>query len=412
MTIEQSVLSQESYLVPGVVQFVPTVERILYGAGIMRTHLAAEVDRLEGKRVLLVIPRSLVDSSIVAHATAALGDRLVETFSDRLEHVPLEGVVAAADTARQSKSDCVVCLGGGSVIDTGKGLRACLAAGLTSPDALGKLMEAPTAISNSWLPQISIPTTLSGSEYTRSFSTMNTTQQVKRSYTHSACASKTILYDPNITVSTPPSLWFASGIMAIDHAVEVFCASPSHVVGDSLKLAALQTLLGNLPATHTGTGTREARLRCQVAAWQADHSPLRTQPLQPQPTALHSHALAYELSSLCNLSYSITACVTLPACLRWDAAHRPQATTRQAQLARALGFSSADKSDEESAPILADQIEEFIQQFDLPTKLHEVSVSKQDLQHIAQQFTARNAVPPGAGASTEAEVMGLLESAW
>ena len=342
----------------------------------------------------------------------ALGDRPLTLFSDRLEHVPIESVIVAADAARQQNADLIICLGGGSVIDTGKALRACLAANIDSPGVLGKFMQTPAQISDTWLPQISIPTTLSGSEYTRSFSTTDTTQQVKRSYTHSASASKTVLYDPSVTVSTPPSLWFASGIMAINHAVEVFCAMPAHIVGDSLKLASLQSLFVNLPATHTDSGTLEARLRCQVAAWQTDHSPLRAQPLQPQPVALHSHALAYELGALCNLSYGISACVTLPACLRWDATHRSHAQARQAQLARTLGFSSVDRSDSEAADTLADEIEEFIRQFNLPTTLHEVDVSKPDLKRVAQQFTARKAVPAGVGASTEAEVLTLLESAW
>ena len=403
---------QGASLPSGVVQFVPTVERILYGVGIAEAHVGAEVARLGGERVLILMPRSLERSLLAAGVRAALGTRLAGDFARPLEHVPLEGAIAAAAAARRCRADLVVALGGGSVIDTGKALRACLAAGITSPEALGTFMEHPVPPEGTWIPQVSIPTTLSGSEYTRSFSATDFTRGLKRSYTHSAVASRIILYDPVATLETPMSLWLASGVMAIDHAVEVFCGSPKHLVGDTLKLASLQELLTYLPRTLEAPEDLEARLRCQVAAWQADHSPLRAQPLAPVTVALHSHALAYELGALCRVPYGISACVTLPACLRWCAAHLPQAASRQAVLARSLGLVSPEGSDSDAAQHLADGLEALIKRLGLPTRLRDVGVAPQDLQRTAHQFTVRGAVPAGAGASTEIEVLMLLESAW
>ncbi len=129
-----------------------------------------------------------------------------------------------------------------------------------------------------FLPQLSIPTTLSGSEYTRSFSATDFTNGIKHSYTQSEVASRVIFYDPVATCDTPSALWLTSGIMAIDHAVEVFCSLPEHLVGDGLKQAALQILMEALPRTAETPSDLGARLRCQVAAWQSDHSPLRSQP--------------------------------------------------------------------------------------------------------------------------------------
>ena len=138
-------------------------------------------------------------------------------------------------------------------------------------------MERREPLAVTLIPQISIPTTLSGSEYTRSFSATDFEMGVKRSYTASAVASRVIMYDPAATLHTPMALWLSSGIMAIDHALEVLCGSPPHLVGDAMKLSALLALFTNLPRTLQAPDDLETRLRCQIAAWLADHSPIRTQ---------------------------------------------------------------------------------------------------------------------------------------
>ena len=272
--------------------------------------LGSEIDRLGAHRVLMLTARSLEDAPLMRRIIPHLGVRHAGTIAMEFEHVPLESVAAVVAAARRWSADTIVALGGGSVVDAAKAARICIAAGLISADDLGAFIEDPGPLINGLIPQLSIPTTLSGAEYTRSFSATNFTLGIKRSYTNSAAASRVIMYDPLATMDTPMRLWLASGVMAIDHAVEVFCASPPHPVGDTLKLAAVRELISNLPLTRQTPADANARVRCQIAAWMADHSPLRTHPLAPAAVALPSHALAYELGALCRVSYGIVACVS------------------------------------------------------------------------------------------------------
>jgi alcohol dehydrogenase class IV len=111
--------------------------------------------------------------------SAILGKRLAASFTTAFEHVPLEIVIEAVVVARRCDADLVIALGGGSVIDAGKAVRTCLAANLNSSRLLGSFMERREPLAITLIPQISIPTTLSGSEYTRSFSATDFEVSVK-----------------------------------------------------------------------------------------------------------------------------------------------------------------------------------------------------------------------------------------
>ena len=395
----------------GMIQFVPTVERILYGARTVDEHLESEVERLNGQRLLLLAPRSLKGQSPFQRVSAILGKRLAASFTAAFEHVPLEIVIEAVVAARRCDADLVIAMGGGSVIDAGKAVRTCLATNLNSPQLLRSFMERRVPLTAMLIPQISIPTTLSGSEYTRSFSATDFEMGVKRSYTASVVASRVIMYDPAATVHTPMALWLSSGIMAIDHALEVLCGSPPHLVGDAMKLAALRALFTNLPGTLQTPDDLETRLLCQIAAWLVDHSPMRTQSLRSASPALPSHALAYELAALCRLPYGLSACVTLPASMRWTAARGPGVLARQAQVARLLGIVPRDAPDQTASNGLIDKLQTLLTKLGLPTSFREVDIGREQLRLVASRFAQRAACLITGQAATENQVISLLEDA-
>jgi alcohol dehydrogenase class IV len=273
-------------------------------------------------------------------------------------------------------------------------------------------MERREPLAVTLIPQISIPTTLSGSEYTRSFSATDFEVGVKRSYTASAVASRVIMYDPTATVHTPMALWLSSGIMAIDHALEVLCGSPPHMVGDAMKLSALLALFTNLPRTLQAPDDLETRLRCQIAAWLVDHSPMRTQSLRPATAVLLSHALAYELAALCRLPYGLTACLTLPACMRLTAAKVPAVLARQAKVARSLGIVPGDARDQAASNGLTDKLQTLVAELGLPTRFREVEIRHEQLRLVANRFAQRGASIVSRQSLNESDVFSLLESAW
>ncbi|HEU5107947.1 MAG TPA: iron-containing alcohol dehydrogenase, partial [Micromonosporaceae bacterium] len=114
--------------------------RVVFGAGSSRRQLESEVDEL-GHRILLITTKRA--EPLAAELVAPLGARVVGVFTEVQEHVPQETADAARTAAQEAAADCMLSIGGGSVVGTAKAVA----------------VEAR-------LPIVAVPTTYSGSEMT------------------------------------------------------------------------------------------------------------------------------------------------------------------------------------------------------------------------------------------------------
>lgn len=374
----------------GHIEFLPTVQRIHHGAGVLVGALRDEAARLGAGCPFVLLARALQGTAVESRLREALPNGVFH--SAPFEHVPPGAVLEAAAAAADCGADLVIAVGGGSALDTAKGLRYVLAASIRSPDALLPAMRASQAPGAPLLPQLSLPTTLSGAEYTRSFSATDRALQEKQSLTLNGLASTAIIYDPQLTAFTPEALWLGSGLVALDHALEVYVCAAPHPVADALKERAARTLWAKLPATR-GSDSAPLRLDCQLAAWMVDHSPLRTRAAGAAGTPW-SHLLAYDLAALTGLSYAHTAALTLPNALR-ELAREPACAARIRCLERVLGV---------YAP-LADAVETWTRQLGLPTSAAAIGLDAATLTRVAAAAARRG----GVDAAACARVLGLDE---
>jgi maleylacetate reductase len=359
----------------GTIEFLPTVQRIRHGVGLLAEALREEIAASGAARPFAVLARALVGTPVESALREAAPGCVVHSAS--FEHVTPGAVLDAARAAKEAGADLVIALGGGSALDTAKGLRFALAAGLDTPDALLPAMDGPSP-AGPWLAQVSVPTTLSGAEYTRSFSATDRANQDKRSHTASALASRAIVYDPLATLATPDALWLGSGFVALDHALEVFVASGAHPVADTLKREAARTLVAGLPGSCAADAV-DARLACQLAAWMADHSPLRTRAAGGGMP--WSHLLAYDLAAIAGVSYGVTASLTLANSLR-VLAESPAGAVRIRDLEAALGIDGP----------LADFVEAFAARLGLPTTPAAAGLDAGTLARVAAAAARRGRV--------------------
>ena len=152
--------------------------RVAFGAGASREKPAEEVVRLGAECVLLVVTER--EKEFAEELAAPLGGRVVGAFTNVMPHVPVEVAKAARQLARRLGADCLLSIGGGSTTGTAKAIA----------------LELP-------LPIVAVPTIYAGSEMTPIWGLTET--QRKTTGTSIDVLPKAVVYDPELTVSLPPS---------------------------------------------------------------------------------------------------------------------------------------------------------------------------------------------------------------
>jgi maleylacetate reductase len=349
---------------------------IHWGPDCVAKRLAGELDRRGWQRAFLVTTRSVGANPALADALAAhLGARLVGRYTGITEHAPVATVTAAVAAARAAEPDVLLSLGGGSPIDAAKTVAFALASDLDLADAAApaqarrvSLVERPV------LPHVAVPTTLSVAELSDAagFTAAGTLE--KTGVGAPALLPAIVFYDAALAVHTPRQLWLASGIRAVDHAVETLYARGSHPYADTLALDGLRRLRAGLLASAEDPAHLAARTACQLGAWFTYTFPA------PAMRGL-SHTLGKRLGSRHGIPHGVTSCLLLPHVMRYLL---PTTAPAQARIAAALGAATDGLSTEQAAARAPDAVSDLIARLGLPQHAVAYGLTEADLEPAAR----------------------------
>jgi alcohol dehydrogenase class IV len=367
------------------------LERVVFGAGSV-ARLGDELDRLGASRAVVVTGRTLSTSPLLDRVTGALGRRCVQVFAGARQHVPAATVDELARVLDGTRADCVVSFGGGSPIDAAK---AAVHRQLAGAGAAAGGRDA--------LPHVAVPTTLSAGEFTAVAGITDESSRVKHATVDPRLAPRVVLLDAELTAATPTWLWAASGMRAVDHAVETLYSSYQHPVSASQAAMALAMLAADLVPSLDAASGLEHRVRCQTAAW------MSVRGLSYAGLGL-SHALGHQIGPRWNVAHGITSCITLPHAMRAIARKRPDLFAAIAAAWR-IPFDAADPAP--AAAACADSVAGLVARLELPSRLSAVGVQRAELEGVAAVVHDVMRQHPRVGhAVTLAEVGAVLEAAF
>jgi maleylacetate reductase len=342
-------------------------EQVIYGRPALEA-LRDLAKAFGAQRLMITSTASLAGPDGLARRLAAgLGPLCVGVFSEISAHSPREGVIAGAREARRLDADLLVAVGGGSVIDATKVMQLVLWAGLDQAEQLDAI-RAGTDLGylTVGVCMIAVPTTLSAAEFTAFAGVTDTARHAKEGYAHPLLAPRAVVLDPAVTLSTPPALWFSTGMKAVDHAVEQLCNPLRSPYADALAEAGLKGLARGLPATRAAPEDLDARLDCQIGMWLAMAGASSGRGLGA------SHAIGHTLGGTYGVPHGLTSAVALPAVLAWNQDAAPE---RQALVASLMG--RPDLSAAEAVKALAHAL-------GLPTGLAAVGIRPDQFRAIAE----------------------------
>ncbi len=336
--------------------------RVVFGAGALG-RLPDEVASLGLSRVLVLC--SPEQEQMGKSVAAALGERAAGVLPEARMHVPVEVARQARDLAAELGADGCVAVGGGSAIGLGKAI----------------------ALAHD-LPVVAVPTTYAGSEMTPVWGL--TEDGRKRTGRDERVLPRSVLYDPELTVSLPAALSAASGMNAVAHAVEGLYAPDATPIISLMAEEGTRALAAALPRVVADGADVDARSEAQYGAW------LCGAVLAATTMSLH-HKLCHALGGTLDLPHAQTHTVVLPHALAYNQAAAPVAV---AALSRALG----------GVPDPARELWELAGRLGAPRSLRELGMAEADVPRIAEQAVADPYANPRP--VTVDGVTALLEDAW
>jgi phosphonate metabolism-associated iron-containing alcohol dehydrogenase len=364
---------------------------ITFGRGALRK-LATAIGARPERRVLLVTSPSIgTRSSLLDTVAGHLVGRQMRVFDGIRAAPDIDAVQGAIDFARASRSEAVIGMGGGSVMDAAKTV-ALLAR--TRWDLRTYLQQEPDTPPD-LLFTILIPTTAgSGSEVTRWATIWDTAAKRKLSVTLPRLPSRPALLDPELTLTLPPLQTAISGADALAHALEAYWSKNANPASDRLALAAVHRISTRLFRAQQEPMNVEHRSEMLLASLLAGLAFNRTE------TAA-AHAISYPLTSHFGIPHGQATGVSLPLLLGFNAEVAPK---RFAPLCRALGAATV--------PEAQGRLRGLLERVGLKTRLRDLGVPLCAVPMLAAAALTSNRLPNNVRTIGPAEMVRLLTDLW
>ncbi len=337
---------------------------IIAGHGTLAS-IYKEVVNLGCRRALILTDPGVRKAGLTQLVQDALVDFCVGVFDDIAQDTDLDTVDAAVALARDLKADCIVSVGGGSVIDTAKAVCVTLKNGGRANDhiALYRLQEPQT-------PHIVIPTTSgTGSEVTNVAVIKSKTAGRKLYIVDTRIMPNTAILDPRFTMTLPASLTVTTAMDAMTHAIEALTSTLANHICDAHALQAIRLIRENLPLVVADGKNEQARLNMQLAATMAGWAFTIAQ------VGL-VHSMAHTVGILHNVPHGAACGIILPQVMRFNVDY---AADKLALAAQALGTNTASMTEREAALAAADAVETLMKNAGHPMRLREVGVPEEGL---------------------------------
>ncbi|MFD0990092.1 iron-containing alcohol dehydrogenase [Mariniflexile jejuense] len=264
--------------------------------------------------------------------------------------------------------DCVVGVGGGSVLDCAKLLAALINNSQKLEDVvgIGFLNERKIKL-------ICIPTTSgTGSEVSPNAILLNEETQAKSGIISPYLVPDICCLDPILTISLPAKLTAETGIDALSHCIEAYTNKFAHPTVDTYALKGIQLIAENLHKAYENRNDVEARSALLLGSMYGGLC------LGPVNTAA-VHALSYGLGGKFHIAHGLSNALLMPEVLRFNLQANPK---RHAEVARALGVTISG-TDEEVALAGIEKIEKLSKACGIPQRLTAIGVTENDIPELA-----------------------------
>jgi alcohol dehydrogenase len=372
--------------------------RIEFGEGVVKT-AGEEAKALGATKVLLVADKGVIGAGLtkpVEESLDAAGiayelyDQIVPNPRD--VHVE-EGYRAAKDAG----ADVLIAVGGGSSMDTAKGIGTLLTHGGSVQDWCGfQLLERPIT------PLICVPTTAgTGSEVTPFAVITDTTTHVKLNIFDPKAAAAVALVDPSVLLNLPSHIMASTGVDALTHAVEAYTCNVANPHTDAYAIYAIDLIIKNLrkavaaPDIESCTGMMLGSTIAGIAFGYADVAAV--------------HCMAEALGGRYDTPHGVANALFLPTVTEFNI---PADIKKHVEVARALGVNTDGKNPEAAAMEGVEAIRSLCEDVGIPKMKDLPDINPDDFPALAEASEQNVSTPSNPREVTAKDYLYLFKKAY
>lgn len=369
-----------------------------FGAG-CRKELPEVLKRMNLKKALVVTDKGLIKVGTTKLVTDILDEAgfPYEVYSEVKPNPTVTNVQQGVEAFKNSNADCIVAIGGGSAMDTAKGI------GIVSnnpefADVVSLEGCAPTK--NKSVPIVALPTTAgTGAEVTINYVIIDEERQAKMVCVDPNDIPAVAIVDPELTYSLPKSLTAATGMDALTHAIEGYITKGAWVMSDMYELQAIKMIAENLPLAvdePTNPVGREGMALAQYIAAQAFSN-----------VGLGLvHGMAHPMGSLHDIPHGVANAMLLPTIMEFN---MPMCIEKYGIIARTMGVDTTGMTAKEAAQAACDAVKALAIRVGIPQHLTEIGITEENIPALAAQAITDVCTPGNPREVTEAEIVELYK---
>ncbi|WP_251860022.1 lactaldehyde reductase [Clostridium sp. Marseille-Q2269] len=339
--------------------------------------IVPEIQQRGYKKAFVVTDKDLIKFNVVKNVTDLLDkNQLPYVVFDKVEANPSVDIVKdGVAEYKASEADYIIAIGGGSPIDTAKGIGIII----NNPEFQDVVsLEGVAPTKNKSVPIIAVPTTAG----TAAETTINYVITDKENQRKFVCVDpKDIpviaIIDPDMMSSMPKGLTSSTGMDALTHAIEGYITLGSWELSDSLNLLAIELISNSLrKAVENDPEGREGMALGQYATGMAFSN-----------VGLGLvHGMAHPLGAFYNTPHGVANAVLLPYVMEYN---KDYTGDKYREIARAMGIKDVDNMGvNEYRKAAINAVKKLSKDVNIPQTLSEINVKEDDLEYLAKSAYA------------------------
>lgn len=350
-------------------------------------------------KALVVTDKGLIKVGTVKLVTDIMDEAgfPYEIFSEVKPNPTVTNVKQGIEAFKASGADCLVAIGGGSAMDTAKGIGIVI----NNPEFSDIVsLEGVAPTKHKSVPIIALPTTAgTGAEVTINYVIIDEERQAKMVCVDPNDIPAVAIVDPELTYSLPKGLTAATGMDALTHAIEGYITKGAWVMSDMYELQAIKMIAEYLPTAveePTNPVGRENMALAQYIAAQAFSN-----------VGLGLvHGMAHPMGSLHDIPHGVANALLLPTIMEFN---MPECIEKFGVIARTMGVDTTGMTAQEAAQAACDAVKDLAIRVGIPQHLSELGIKEEHIPALAAQAITDVCTPGNPRDVTEEQIVELYK---